>query len=155
MAKRKVIDREATTMELPVTSNICVDCKREIAVTDGQGGTGYGVSEQGDRVCYSCCGYRDKGDMILEGKAVLFWHAGELTNWPGTLRFGRVTTRVARAGFTGRRLYLTFIGPDGYVWIGNRNADGWDEIVRVKRSSRKSLLTLGLHQTRGQVTLAG
>jgi len=110
------------------------------------GGTGYATNQDGTyRTCYECCARVDWERMIATGNSrmlPLYWDEtkGEVTNWPGTLRF-RVTGRYrrqVRAGFCGtvNRTDVWFNGPDGYVWHGFSMGD--TQICHCKRTRQRT-----------------
>ena len=60
---------------------ICCDCGQEIKPATGCG-TGYGIDKEGRKVCYACCGKRDRASMQETG--ALFF-----TSWRKTAPLGR------------------------------------------------------------------
>lgn len=122
----------------------CHQCK-QVKPVKTTGGTGYAYYDDDRPVCYDCCGENDRKEMIEVGKIVLYLSceparklrrpnglpytpetlhegpgrktAGEVTNWPGTLRF-KCHTRVGRHNIAGYRYDCWFTGPDGKQWHG-------------------------------------
>jgi hypothetical protein len=131
-------------------SNTCTRCKRPIVRPSGSIGTGYGENSEGEIVCYSCCGELDKEEMIKTGRATLYLNcepahyakhpegrkmAGEVTNWPGTLRF-KCHTRYGKHNIAGVRYDCWFVGPDGFEWHGIKYGDN-TQLVHCRRTKRK------------------
>jgi hypothetical protein len=114
----------------------CSDCGATKPVNH-TGGTGYGIYREDGaekKVCYDCCGKRDKADMIETGKAVLYWNGKEVTNWSGTLRFfPNLFTKKKVAAFRSliEREDVWFTGPDRKQWHGINKGD--NQILRAKR----------------------
>jgi len=120
----------------------CRDCGVTLPTmpTGHTGGTGYGLTNDGWRVCYFCCGQRDKAKMIAEGRAVLYLtreckttggNCWRVTNWPGSLAFP-ATARKGRHNIAGTRHDAWFTGPDGFIWHGVNIGD--HELLRAKRT---------------------
>lgn len=112
----------------------CVDCNQTKPVQK-DGGTGYATASKG-KVCYACCGERDKKDMIATGKAVHYlskkgdkWVFG---NWPGTLEFPILRRTVGIHNIGGTRDDVWFIGPDGKKWHGVQIGQN-SQICRARR----------------------
>ena len=140
----------------------CSVCGKDKPVQTA-GGTGYGYDDQERIICYECCADQDRTTMIQTGRITLYLTcepaskmlhngrpftaatlshgpgrkaAGELTNWPGTLRF-KCGTRVGRHNIAGVRYDVWFTGPDGYEWHGVQYGDN-TQICRCKRTKVKS-----------------
>lgn len=95
---------------------------------------GYALDLSGKRICYDCCGVRDKEEMLFTGKAVLYYTDfnlgenpslgndsrvhGEVTNWCSTLHI-KVYCRpkIGRHNFAGVR-YDIWFGFAGSDWHG-------------------------------------
>lgn len=91
--------------------------------------------ERSPAVCYACCAERDKAQMIETGRATLYldYHGpsgmnqrgskypywavctGELTNWPGSLRFS-ARVKAGHHNWARVRFDAWFTGPDGKQW---------------------------------------
>lgn len=101
---------------------ICSKCKKEKSIVSAGGGTGYGINRQGRKVCYQCCAEVDRAQMDKTGRAVLYLshssgNAGEVTNWPGTMRFS-VFVKEGRHNIAGKRYDVTFKDHAGRRWHG-------------------------------------
>jgi hypothetical protein len=77
----------------------CSICQKTIVMSETSIGTGYGINQAGEKVCYSCCAEQDKQFMREHGKIVLYLDkttqlrghdkviSFEVINWPGSLKF--------------------------------------------------------------------
>jgi hypothetical protein len=82
---------------------------------------------------------RDRADMIVTGRATLYYSRGEITNWPGTLRIPVTDSHSGKGyGFGDSYEVVTghFMGPDDKRWAF-RNA-GDNQIARCKRMKHQS-----------------
>lgn len=114
----------------------CADCGAECK-PDGCA-TGYGVDRDNRKICYACCGYHDRAEMMLTGRATLYltydvipakpgtpWgrgiHNARVTNWPGSLSI-RAGIKSGRHNIAGRRydVWFTFAGR---TWHGVQYGD--------------------------------
>lgn len=123
----------------------CGDCgKVEELGASGGCGTGYGYAAEGPEqppICYDCCSKRERARMIETGKATLYLshkkpseNRGEVTDWPGTMRFGGYV-RQGRHNMAGRRYDIWFTGPDGEPWHGVQYGDN-TQLCHCKRVKR-------------------
>jgi hypothetical protein len=106
-----------------VSALVCARCGK--AITRGDGiGTGYGVTRDGLKYCYACCGEMDAAEMIATGRATLYLtHPGahgsaSVGNWPDTLRFPVHYVKRGRHNMARWRYDFRFTGPDGKEWYG-------------------------------------
>lgn len=128
----------------------CKICRLEKPVQTN-GGTGYAVDNQGQKVCYACCAYVDRQEMVKEGRIVLYLTCepayfvkhplgrktrGTVSNWPGTLTFN-CHTRTGKHNIAGIRYDCWFTGPDGYEWYGVGYGEN-SQIVRCQRTKKKA-----------------
>ena len=119
----------------------CGECgKVEELGAHGGCGTGYGYKAEGPNeppICYACCSKRESELMTETGKAALYLShkrgetRGELTDWPGGLRFSGYV-RQGRHNMAGRRYDIWFTGPDGKSWHGVQYGDN-TQICHCKR----------------------
>lgn len=145
---------ELETQEMPATDT-CIDCGCDLS----RDGAKYGIdADTGHKVCYACCGYRDKGKMIEDGYIVLYLsvktHGNgdkpyrgiltlakaadyELINWPGSLRIPVTGVSKSRHNFGCVRTDVWFVGPDGYIWWG-KQIGHWNEMCRCKRTKKRA-----------------
>lgn len=129
-----------TTTTTTHTCSVCGETKSHTGI-----GTGYGVNKSGAKVCYECCGARDRADMVETGRATLYltttaetstYGRAKVSNWPGSLEFyGRYS--VGRHNTARKRYDVAFIGPDGFWWSGTQFGDN-TQICRCKRTKRKA-----------------
>jgi len=85
--------------------------------------TGYGIDPKDNLpVCFSCCGEQDKQYMRENKKITLYWHNGEITNWPGTLRIKENNHSVGRHNIAGNRYDVWFCFEDK-PWHGVQYGD--------------------------------
>lgn len=96
---------------------LCSNCGQTKPVGTS-GGTGYGYNADHSIICYECCAVQDRAEMIETGRAVLYLTDGEVTNWPGTLRFKVGQIRKGRHNMAGVRRDFWFAGPGNTTWHG-------------------------------------
>ena len=108
----------------------CDICGKTIEICN-EGGTGYGILDDGRKVCYKCCADMDRKDMIKNDKITLYLTKirckPTVTNWPGSLRFKVKEIKkskqfVPNVGKT-ERTHVWFDGPDGSKWYGFQVGD--------------------------------
>lgn len=93
-----------------------------IEAPQGSIGTGYATNAAGARVCYACCADVDRDFMREHGQIALYLtslrgSSGEVTNWPGSLRFAVKGRKEGSHNFTGYRVDVWF-DFDGSEWRG-------------------------------------
>ena len=105
----------------------CADCGEEKTHVNphGCGGVGYAiVREDGieKKVCYDCCGKRDRIEMEDKGRIVLYLSKNQdgwfVSNWPGTLKFRVEECSSGNHNIAGTRDDVWFTGPNGRRWWG-------------------------------------
>lgn len=104
--------------------------------------TGYGEDNEGKKHCYECCAKRDREQMIRDGKTTLYltqtrdngtdYPKPEVSNWPGSLRFGVYYLKTGRHNMAGKRYDAYFVGPDKSTWHGVTYGDN-TQICHCKR----------------------
>lgn len=121
----------------------CADCGQDKLISFN-GGAGYGICRDNPdhKICYDCCGKRDRADMIETGKATLYLLRDEsgqhnVTNWPGTLRFNNVGIKTGRHNIAGKRYDVWFHGPDGKMWHGVQYGDN-TQICHCRRTKQST-----------------
>lgn len=106
---------------------------------------GYGWMN-GERHCYDCCAERDRYQMLETGKATLYLtlkdaftpdgnpngKTGEISNWPGSLKFRTGPIRKGRHNMARVRYDTWFTGPDGKEWHAVQYGDN-TQIAHCKR----------------------
>ncbi len=129
-------------MTTQATTFLCVDCQQTKPVQN-TGGTGYATSDRADlcgpsgKVCYTCCGIRDRRYMERNGQIVLYWNDFRVSNWPGSLSFKADCYRTSFHNMAGKngRTDVWFTGPDGFTWHGVNIGD--HQILRCERTRTK------------------
>jgi hypothetical protein len=140
-----------------------LDCGHILQPPENPYSTGYGYDERGRKICYACCGERDREEMMRSGRITLYlskfsdeeWKAAQimcggnlgtrdrykLSNWPGTfvLRPYAVsqTKGIGWYGCTYPIETFNFVGPDGYEWYGKCMGD--NEVAHCRRYKKQSL----------------
>lgn len=113
------------------------------------GGTGYGTDRAtGARKCYACCAAEERERMRATGRATLYLTGspsrrpgmGEgadrterVTDWGGELTFRVMGGTNGRHNIGRVRRDVTFIGPDGFVWVATRYGEN-TEIAHCRRT---------------------
>lgn len=90
-------------------SGRCAICGKPF-VSDGFG-TGYGITLNGEKHCYECCGKEDKEQLLNlkpKEKMCLYLSKGKITNWPGTLKIEPTKIREGRHNLAGVRQDVWF-----------------------------------------------
>lgn len=123
-----------------MTTFHCDICNQDKTHPDDSCTTGYGENAEGQKVCFDCCGTRDREYMIETGSSVALplyltktdnaWSVG---NWPGTLRFRCGVPKKSQHNIAGTRYDVWFTGPDGKTWHGVQYGE-WTQIVHCKRT---------------------
>lgn len=73
---------------MQTNSFTCSQCG-QTKLTDPNGGTGYGLDNEGKKVCYACCALNDSqalAELQPKERYLLYWDGKEVINWPGSLR---------------------------------------------------------------------
>lgn len=119
----------------------CDNCK--LLIDDGK----YGLRGNDEKICYKCCAELDKEYMRKNGKITLYLTCeqvkrtrprkcrGEVTNWPGSLRFS-CHTRSGRHNIVGNRYDCWFVF-EGYEWHGVTYGDN-TQICHCKKTKVKA-----------------
>ena len=100
----------------------CKICGAEF-VSNGCG-TGYGINENGEKICYSCCGKADAEKLEKDGILSGYFSDGFFTNWPGTFKIKVQGVKKSWHNFAGRNgrrdFWLTYKGQNYHgVNVGN------------------------------------
>lgn len=97
--------------------------------------TGYALTPNGKKICYTCCAEQDSAHMIDTGKAVLYFDetARTVSNWPGSLKFTVVAMWHGRHNIAGKVTFVRFYGPDDAIWTGRQMGD-WNQLCYCKRT---------------------
>jgi hypothetical protein len=129
---------------IAITENsfTCVKCGQTKPIQT-EGGTGYGVDSQKNKICYDCCAILDREQMIQQGRTTLYlvkryydeankqWrsepvNASEknpafryfVTNWPGTLSFKCHCSRMGNHNIASERIDVWFRDKSIGAWHG-------------------------------------
>lgn len=102
---------------------ICSKCLAE-KPEQTNGGTGYAINDNKEKICYGCCGEIDRQFMRDNGKATLYLSLegndatkGFVTNWPNTLRLPVYGLRKGYHNIAGKRFDFWF-NFNGKQWHG-------------------------------------
>ncbi len=95
----------------------CHTCKKTKPMQKN-GGTGYGVDNGNNKICYACCGKQDLEQMETRGKATLYLGVGRVTNWPDTLSFIVQGSKKGKHNIAGVRYDVWFYDANGREWHG-------------------------------------
>jgi len=110
----------------------CTDCKRIKLVPISSIGTGYGVTKEGNKVCYTCCAKQELASMLETGKATLYFCKDKVTDWAGQLTFKVLKQRTSRHNFARVRYDYWFRTPDNKLWHGYTIGD-FTQIAHCKQ----------------------
>jgi hypothetical protein len=119
------------------TTTVCDQCHK-VVVPQSSSTTGYGINDNGEHICYACCGENDHRDLygLPVGKRTILYDCGEaLTNWPGTFSVFPHHRKVGRHNIAGKRCDMWFYldGPQGeHFYHGVRYGDE-TQVVHVRR----------------------
>ena len=99
--------------------------------------TGYAVDGRGRKICFPCCADVDRAFMDRHGRIALYLtmqerDRGEVTNWPGTLRFVAYFVREGRHNLAGIRRDAWFTDHRGHRWHGVQYGR-WSQILHARR----------------------
>lgn len=122
---------------MTTTEFTCAICNQLVTHSDNLT-TGYGLDDQDRKVCYACCGNRDREQMIKSGKATLYLITENdgpfrVCNWPNSLSFDIHQIKNSHHNLAGRRYDVWFVGPDGWIWHGITCGDN-TQICHCKRT---------------------
>lgn len=121
------------------TGFVCSKCGNVIFKEEGGIGTGYGLTDEDEKVCYACCADVDRENMIKKGRICLYLVENDtaIINWCGTLRFKVKRIKKGKHNIAGVQRHAWFNGPDGKVWHGNAFGHH-SQIIHCKRTTVKS-----------------
>jgi hypothetical protein len=115
---------------------VCAKCGKHKEVKEN-GGTGYGINNQEQKICYECCAIDDQEYMDTHDRYTLYLtykvthnaytdqygnkfgerREYEVTNWPGTLRY-KCCVKKGNHNMTGSRYDVWFKDKSGNNWHG-------------------------------------
>ena len=93
------------------------DCGHTVSVEDTDCTTGYGIDADNKKICFACCAINDAKSMRETGKATLYYHGGQVTNWPGTLKLPVLAVKYSRNNWGSKRTDFWF-DFEGVRWHG-------------------------------------
>jgi hypothetical protein len=96
------------------------------------------LRDGGAKICDECSASHDWIDALQTGRLFAYLATdGSITSWPG-VAYGAAKAHVSaprRVGF-GRRIYVAWRGPDGWIWSGSGPADS-GSYVRLRRTKTR------------------
>jgi hypothetical protein len=123
------------------TEFVCSCCKKTI-VHESDFSTGYGVTDNGQKLCFDCCGEQDKNRLIETGKLPGYFTKDKdgrdiFTNWPGTFVLPVYFFRKSWHNFAGKNgrtdFWVKFNGNEYHgVQIGHNS-----QCATIKRTKTK------------------
>jgi hypothetical protein len=131
--------------------NICSVCGKE-TVSPNRLGTGYGITPNGDKVCYECCAKQDMAYMESHDKITLYHSCREkeeVINWPGTLRFPAFSFE-GKHNWGLPRYDVYFVDHTGQRWHGVRIGDNTD-LVHCQKIKKANYFAESLMARKGWV----
>jgi len=78
---------------------IC-DCGHTVSYKGGVG-TGYGIDNEGKKICYACCGEMDRKQLRETGKLSGYFTDAYFTNWPNTFQLPAFRIKKSFHNFCG------------------------------------------------------
>lgn len=119
----------------------CTRCKRQITPDPNSVTAGYATRGTSRRkICFECAAHFDRVYMERHGAIDLHLtestpahYCGEVTNWPGTLRFPVLSRKGGRHNIAGSRVDVWFRDHTGARWHGV-HLGGMNTIARCKRT---------------------
>ena len=116
----------------------CFICKKEIVSDNSSCGTGYGRDANNNKVCYACCGERDKQYMRDHNKMTLYFsmpsdkRLAKVSNWPESLVWENVSYTVGGHNW-GLNRYDCWFWFEGFEWHGVCYGDN-TQILHCKKT---------------------
>lgn len=90
------------------TEFTCDRCKTTIT-HESDISTGYGVTPDGKKHCFMCCGEMDYQSLETDNRITLYLtETCIITNWPGTLKIVPYRTKTGRHNIAGIRTDIWF-----------------------------------------------
>lgn len=122
----------------------CHQCGKTIVKPRNSCTTGYGIDQQGNKVCFACCAVNDKAALLRDGHSKslpLYLSKGEkgwtVGNWPGSLSFKPFRSSTGNHNIAGKRhdVWFTVPGDSKRIWHGVQYGQ-WTQICHCRRTSR-------------------
>lgn len=145
--------RDYVTGEIVNPDTHCSKCGDPFSKYATKMTTGYGVKEDGTKICFKCCGEEDREYMRTHDRMTLYLtvrqsdgkvHVGTpglaymkhfVTNWPGTLEIPVPTPKVGLHNIAGRR-YDVWFDFEGRTWHGVQYGDN-TQILHCRKLKAK------------------
>jgi len=127
---------------MPKFVGICSQCLTRIETNEDSSGTGYGIDNNDNKICYACCAEQDKQYMRDNGRNTLYLTKGDnkykyvVTNWPGSLILPVIASSNSKTNWGHERTDVWFRF-EGYVWWGRNIGDS--QIVHCRRTKHTRL----------------
>ncbi len=105
----------------------CTTCHREFPVQKS-GGTGYGVTKSGKKICYECIGKSEKREIAAArpGAKHTFYISEKdrlVSNWPGSVKYRVSWATYGQHNIAGKRVDVWFRDHTGAWWHGVQMGD--------------------------------
>lgn len=130
---------QAITKQIENNANIeCGTCHSDILPAEKSSlGVGFAVTDDGSKVCYSCCAEQDKIFMRRSGYVYLYLNEEKkcLTNWPGSLSINVFQIKKGKHNIARIRTDVWFVF-EGFIWHGVQLGYS-NEIARCKRTKQQ------------------
>lgn len=98
--------------------------------------TGYGINNQGRKICYDCCAVVDRKSMDKTGRITLYLVKKDgkniISNWPGTLEIPVSRLKTGRHNLARTRTDVWFLDHQNREWHGVHIGD-WSQLCHCKR----------------------
>ena len=106
--------------------------------------TGYGLDEDGHKVCYACCADSDRDYMKSHERITLYFVKREVngckqwfvSNWPGSLEFKAFNVSKGSHNIARTQYSFSFRDDTGKLWHG-RQYGQWNEIAHCRKAKQQ------------------
>lgn len=112
----------------------CSVCKQTKEPSKDGISTGYGTDQQGNKICFDCCGKRDVEELHnlpIGGKTIQYWDGKHVINWPGTLSITPAKVVVGKHNIA-RTQTLVYFNLDRHRYLGKQYGN-FTQILHVTR----------------------
>lgn len=117
----------------------CGECRQDKPLyVNGQ--PNYGLNQQGERICFECCGKLDEKEMKEKGRTTLYLSKDKngrfvVGNWPGTLKIPVMSHKESVHNIAGNRTDVWFKF-NGYIWHGYQIGNN-SQLCHCKQTKEK------------------